>query len=78
MSWIRKAHQSFRYGQTEISKTSGVGEVEHRALRNWQINQPIFDGRGSWKKKLTPLEIEWLKDHPVSQLAERLGYVWED
>jgi|GEM_PF-722574 len=35
------------FGQKEVRKGSGSQSAgQHEALRNWQINQPIFDGRG--------------------------------
>jgi hypothetical protein len=43
------------HGEKEIRQTSGVRH-EHESYRNWQVNQPIFDGRGRWKKDL-PAEV---------------------
>lgn len=31
---------------------------EHEILRNWQINQSIFDGRGRWKRDLSAADVE--------------------
>lgn len=41
------------FGAHDIRKGSGKNGDEHIALRNWQINQPIFDGRGRWRAELT-------------------------
>lgn len=30
-----------------------VTHADHNAFRNWQINQPLFDGRGRWKEEMT-------------------------
>jgi len=35
---------------TKIKKPTNVQGQNHNLNRNWQINQPIFDGRGRWKK----------------------------
>jgi hypothetical protein len=35
-------------------KGDGRSEAGHIQLRAWQINQPVFDGRGRWKKELPP------------------------
>ncbi|MEQ1901714.1 MAG: sulfotransferase [Devosia sp.] len=43
------------YGKKRIEKTSGVGK-EHAQYRNWQVNQPLYDGRGRWQAEL-PAEI---------------------
>jgi len=64
------------FGQSNVRKGSGVGLNEHRALRNWQVNQPIFDGRGRWREGLTEDEKAYLKDHPISDLAKQFGYEW--
>jgi len=48
---------------------------DHLALRNWQINQPIFDGRGKWEKDMTPEEKEAFKKSPAQELLERFEYV---
>lgn len=38
------------FGTKELKKGSDGDGAEHNNLRNWQINQPIFDGRGKWKE----------------------------
>ena len=35
----------FKKGSSDIAPE----EVEHLRLRNWQMKQPLFDGRGSWR-----------------------------
>lgn len=39
-----------RYYANVIHKPPSVTGQDHGTYRNWQINQPIFDGRGRWKK----------------------------
>jgi hypothetical protein len=48
---------------------------DHMNLRNWQINQPIFDGRGAWREVLSSEEIFHIKRSPMQALLEQLGYV---
>jgi hypothetical protein len=36
------------YSETVAKPPSAFGRY-HKQYRNWQINQPIFDGRGKWK-----------------------------
>ena len=61
--------------QTEIRRGTGLDGSEHSALRNWQINQPIFDGRGSWKDKLSSDQIAQLENDPGRPLMRALGYL---
>ena len=46
---------------------------EHNALRNWQINQPVFDGRRKWEKELTASEVDQVVVR-TADLAARFGY----
>lgn len=36
------------YYSSKIFKPQNAKEVNHKQYRNWQINQPLFDGRGKW------------------------------
>lgn len=50
LTYHEKSHRWFgATGQTPGDGRDGTG---HRELRNWQINQPIFDDRGKWKRLL--------------------------
>jgi hypothetical protein len=31
--------------------------VDHNTNRNWQINHPLFDGRGRWRAEMLPEEM---------------------
>jgi hypothetical protein len=41
--------------------TAVGGHDDHHKLRHWQINQPLFDGRGRWRSELTEGEKNMLK-----------------
>jgi len=41
----------------------------HKQYRNWQINQPLFDGRGDWKD-LSADELSFINSIGGSMLAE--------
>ncbi len=45
------------FGVKELRQGSGKAGEEHALLRNWQINQPLYDRRGEWKEKLGHAEI---------------------
>lgn len=56
----------------EIGKPPTSSERDHGQYRNWQINQPLFDGRGRWKK-LSDEELSLINDVGGEMLAE-CGY----
>ena len=66
------------FGETEIRRGTGVGEAEHRALRNWQINQPIFDSGGRWQRVLTPEQAGALTAGRAAELMRAFGYRDDD
>ncbi len=71
---IREYHKTpKRYYADEIAKPPAAHEEHHRQYRNWQINQPLFDGRGKWKK-MTDEEKTLVKDLAGQMLVE-YGYV---
>jgi hypothetical protein len=47
---------------------------DNSALRNWQINQPLFDGRRKWEKELTSEEVGRVVEL-TSDLGRQLGYM---
>ena len=61
------------FGQTELQPADGVGEESHRVRRNWQVHQPLFDGRGVWHTALTPADLT-LFDRAAAGLMHELGY----
>ena len=65
------------FGVKENTKGSGAEGEQHDLLRNWQVNQPIFDGRNSWKKRIP--EAEWNKldaffETAGNEIMTGLGY----
>lgn len=64
----------FFYSQTIERPPTAFGR-DHRQYRNWQINQPIFDGRGRWKE-LTPSELAMIRERAGSMPLD-LGYEWD-
>jgi hypothetical protein len=72
LNYHRQERLWFR--QKEVVKGSGVGE-EHGALRNWQVNQPIFDSSGRWKSELSQEDIEPLRSGSGLELMEAFGYL---
>lgn len=47
---------------------------DHNKLRNWQINQPLFDGRGRWKDDLDSSERASFKSSLAQKYLEKFGY----
>ena len=45
-----------RYFSNNLSKPDNSYGKNHDQYRNWQINQPLFDGRSKWKQKMTEQE----------------------
>ena len=65
-----------RWYSNQITKPYAIhNHQDHMDYRNWQINQPIFDGRGRWITELTEAEKEVFKLSPAQQLLEYFGYV---
>lgn len=67
--------QNFWFGVSKMEKGGGQQGAEHLLLRNWQINQPIFDGRGNWKKLLSAEELRFFDREDVSKLMSEFGYL---
>jgi hypothetical protein len=59
-----------------IRKPPDASAEHHNEHRNWQINQPLFDGRGRWKD-LEEAEKREIKELGSEMLA-RYGYVESD
>lgn len=70
-------HQQPRlwFGQQTIRRGSGSGGVEHTALRNWQINQPIFDSRGRWRNELPEAAVREFNEGRGQSLMRAFGYL---
>lgn len=73
----------FEYYKTEhywfsdrIKKPEAIQtHQDHNDNRNWQINQPIFDGRGRWYKEMPMIEKKQFKNSAAQPLLEQFGYV---
>jgi len=64
-----------RWYSDKIEKPDAIKTHEdHNTNRNWQINQPIFDGRGRWLTEMTGAEKQLFKDSPAQQLLVQFGY----
>ena len=77
---ILKYHQNKRewYSQ-DISKPDNIDTDQgHKSLRNWQINQPLFDGRGKWKINMPEEEKIQFKQSIAEKYLEKFGYVEND
>jgi hypothetical protein len=57
----------------KIELPSNVAEGEnHNQYRNWQINQPLFDSRGKWKRMTS--EEKQLFKHLAGDMLVEYGY----
>ena len=70
-------HKTERLWYNNVIKKPAVIKThdDHNANRNWQINQPIFDGRGRWRSEMTEMEKRQFKGSPAQDLLERFDYV---
>jgi hypothetical protein len=70
-------HQQPRlwFEEQNIRRGSGRAGIEHTALRNWQINQPIFDSRGRWRDELPEPAVRELEEGRGRSLMQAFGYV---
>lgn len=47
-----------RWYSDTIARPISATEQSHNAHRNWQINQPIFDGSGRWRSEMSDEDLE--------------------
>ena len=66
--------QHLWFGRKSVSQGTGIGQLQHDDLRNWQVNQPIFDARGRWKTDLPPDYVERFRHGRARELMDALGY----
>ncbi len=57
----------------ELSHPGSRAGRDHQQFRNWQINQKLFDGSGTWKKDMTEEEKVLFKEQ-ASDLLMQFGY----
>ena len=80
---ISASHDLLGYHQKEKSWYSNAMEKpasvttskDHMDLRNWQVNQPLFDGRGKWKKILSEEELQSFENSDAHQLMKQFEYL---
>jgi hypothetical protein len=63
------------YSDKIAKPATPLGE-NHGQYRNWQINQPLFDGRGRWKK-MSDNELSYINAVAGEMLIE-FGYLKND
>ncbi len=61
------------FGLREIKRTSGIG-TDHEHLRNWQVNQPVYDGRGRWRGELPDEILDRFRQGEALRLMLAFGY----
>jgi hypothetical protein len=59
------------FGEADVKET---GRREHNAYRNWQVNQPIFDGRGSWRADYSEADMAPLLSGAGLEVMKAFGY----
>lgn len=72
---ICKYHEENKYFfSQDISRPDSVKDGEgHDQYRNWQINQPIFDGSGRWRDEMSENEKITFKEK-AGEMLIRYGY----
>ncbi|MEA5497928.1 tetratricopeptide repeat-containing sulfotransferase family protein [Limnoraphis robusta] len=67
-----------RWYSLEVVKPEAIDSVTaHKQHRNWQINQPLFDGRGRWREEMTEGEKIIFKKK-AQQYLVKFGYVEDE
>lgn len=61
------------FGRKEVREVGRPGK-EHGDLRNWQVNQPIYDGRGRWKKDLPEEFAAQFRAGEPREIMNAFGY----
>lgn len=70
---MKDYHQNFKK-EIHIDKPPDSPEGEnHLKYRMWQVEQPMFDGRGRWVQELAPSEKELVKQK-AGEMLVRYGY----
>ena len=66
-------YQKYWYHSEVLKPETILTQEDHHRLRNWQINQPLFDGRGRWQQEMVNGEKELFK-HYAQQYLEQFSY----
>lgn len=48
---------------------------EHEAYRNWQVNQPIFDGRNKWRQTYSETDMSRLYEGKGGEHMKAWNYI---
>ena len=64
------------YGADRREETDGTNGNDQRALRNWQVHQPLMDRRGLWREGLAAEEITEV-EAACAELMDYFGYARE-
>lgn len=70
-------HESPRMWFGQRALADGDPGKKHKAHRNWQINQPVFDNRGRWVDELTEEQVRPLLEGSALPIMRAFGYVPE-
>jgi len=65
--------QPIKFYWHKVKKPENGQGDNHRQYRNWQVNQPLFDGRGRWLEEMKPEEKAIFKQS-AGELLVALGY----
>jgi len=66
--------EMLKYDETSRNwYSSNMNAGSHEKYRNWQINQPLFDGRKKWEKKINEEEKQIFKEQAQKYMIE-FGY----
>ena len=60
------------FGEAELRQADPHA---HEAFRNWQINQPLFDGRSKWRERHSENEMRRLTTGTGAKLMKAFGYL---
>lgn len=61
----------------EVGDVGPISPKEHDKYRAWQVRQPLFDGRGRWKKDMTLEEKGFFKELAGKMLIQ-YGYAQDE
>ena len=64
---LRRYHETPKHYYDQKVKRPDTAK-DHEQLRNWQINQPVFDGRGRWEEEMSEQEKSLFKDRAGKML----------
>lgn len=49
--------------------------TDHESYRNWQVNQPLFDGRNKWRQQFSDLDMSRLTQGAGADLMKSWNYI---